>query len=154
MPLQRAPIGAPVDVRVRLQWYDAGTVRLDARGKPAFGDIERAPGLYRLTLTGGGIGVRARVYIGETDDLRRRLSRNYRNPDPSQKTNVRINVLLREHLGAGGTVTLAVATVATVWLGGAEQPLNLTHSAVRLLAENTALVLAQSADDVDIMNLG
>jgi hypothetical protein len=152
-PLERAAVGAPVDVRVSLQWYDAGTVRLDAGGKLAFGAIERTPGLYRLTLIGGVTGARARVYIGETDNLRRRLSGNYRNPAPSQQTSMRINALLREHLAAGGTVVLAVATAATAWLSGAKQALDLTRRAERLLAENAALVLAQAADSADIVNL-
>ncbi len=61
-----------------------------------------------------GAGVRPRDYIGETDNLRRRLSSNYRNPGPSQQTSLRINRLLREHLGRGGAVKLWVATGAGI----------------------------------------
>jgi hypothetical protein len=142
-----------VDVRIRLQWHDGGTVTLGANGKPMFGGLEETPGLYRMTLAGGVTGSRPRVYIGETDNLRRRLHGNYRNPGPRQQTSLRINALLREHLGAGGAVGLAVATTATVWLNGAEQPLDLTRKAGRLLAENAALVVSQATDDAEIVNL-
>lgn len=69
------------------------------------------------------------MYIGETDNLRRRLSSNYRSPGPSQQTSLRVNALLRAHLAAGGRVDLAVATVATVYLHDDEQPLDLHRKA-------------------------
>jgi hypothetical protein len=151
---ERAPAGPPVDVRVRLQWVDGGAVTIDSAGKPVFGLMEETPGLYRMTLSGGVAGARPRMYIGETDNLRRRLSGNYRNPGSGQQTSLRINALLREHLAAGGDVALAVATAATVWLDGEEQALDLTRKAARLLAENAALVRAQLLDDAEIVNLG
>jgi hypothetical protein len=154
VPVTREPVDAPVDVRVRLQWCDAGEVYLDAREKPVFGTLEEAPGLYRMTLTGGVTGARTRIYIGETDNLRRRLSANYRSPGPRQQTSLRINGLLREQLLANGRVSVAVATAATIWLDGVEQPLDLQRKAGRLLAENAALVLQQVKDDADIVNLG
>jgi hypothetical protein len=77
-----------------------------------------------MTLTGGA-HERPRIYIGETDNLRRRLSGNYRNPGSGQQTSLRINALLREHLAAGGEVALAAAAAATVWLDGEEQALDL-----------------------------
>jgi hypothetical protein len=150
----RDAVDPPVDVRVRLRWADRGAVLLDAAGKPVFPDLEQTAGLYRLTLTGGSAGTRPRLSIGETGDLRRRLSSNYRSPGPSQQTSLRINALLREHLSTEGSVALAVATAATVWLNGVEQPLDLTRKAGRLLAENAALVLATATDDADLVNLG
>lgn len=153
-PVDRLPVGEPVDVRVTFQWSTAGVVELDAGGKPMFGNLEEVPGLYRMTLTGGVAGARPQVYIGETDNLRRRLSSNYRNPGPSQQTSLRVNALLRAHLAAGGQVDFAVATVATVRLGGDEQALDLHRKAGRLLAESASLVLAQVTADADIVNLG
>jgi len=98
---------------------------------------------------------RGHVYIGETDNLRRRRAGNYRNPGPSQQMRLRVNALLREHLGAGGVVRLAVTTVAKLRLcGGDEQRLDLIPKAARLFAESAALVLAQVTDDADIENLG
>jgi hypothetical protein len=151
---ERIPVGEPVDVRVVFQWSSAGMVELDAGGKPVFGPLEDKPGLYRLTLTGGAAGARPQVYIGETDNLRRRLSNNYRSPGPSQRTSLRVNALLRSHIAAGGEVDLAVATVAVVHMRGDEQVLDLRRKAGRLLAENAALVLAQVTADADIVNLG
>lgn len=145
-------VDQPVDVRVSFQWYDAGVVAHDAGGKPAFSTLERTPGLYRMTLTHGSL-TRPQVYIGETDNLRRRLAGNYRNPGPTQQTSLRVNALLRDHLLAGGTVHLAVATSATARIGGIEQPLDLSRKASRLLAENAALCLAYDLDDADILNL-
>jgi len=69
-------------VRVRLQWLDGGAVALDSGDKPAFTPLEDVPGLYRLILTEGAEGQRAWIYIGETDNLRRRLAGNCRNPGP------------------------------------------------------------------------
>ena len=84
------------------------------------------------------------MYIGETDNLRRRLASNYRSPGPTQQTSLRVNELLCEHLTAGGRVRLAVATAATVPVnGGVEHALDLRRKAGRLLAESAALVLAQ-----------
>ena len=148
------PIGPPVDVRVRLQWLNRDAVTLDPAGKPLFPRLEQSAGLYRLTLTGGVAGTRPRVYIGESENLHRRLSSNYRNPGAGQQTSLRINALLREHLGVDGSVALAVATTATVWLNGVEQSLDLTRKAGRLLAESAVVVLASTTDDAEIMNLG
>ena len=105
-------------------------------------------------MTRRATNARARVYIGETDDLRRRLSDNYRSPGSGQQTSLRINAVLREHLAASGNVALAVAVDATVRLDGVEQSLDLAREAGRLLAENAALVLTQVTDDADIVNLG
>jgi hypothetical protein len=148
------PVSEPVDVRVAFRWSSAGMVNLDAGDKPVFAPLEDEPGLYRLTLTGGVAGARPQVYIGETDNLRRRLSSNYRSPGPSQQTSLRVNALLRSHLAAGGQVSLAVATVATVHLLGDALTLDLRRKAGRLLAENAALVLTQATADADIVNLG
>jgi hypothetical protein len=150
----RAAVGEPIDVAVAFQWTDAGHVLVDAGGKPAFGRLDPTPGLYRLTLIDGPAVARPQAYIGETDNLRRRLATNYRTPGASQKTSLRVNALLRAHLAGGGSVALAVATEATVRLRGSEQPLDLSRKAGRLLAESAALVLAHAEDEAEIMNLG
>jgi hypothetical protein len=152
-PRERQPIGEPVDVRVILQWTDAGQVSLDRAGKPVFGVLDTAPGLYRMTFTGADL-VRRKIYIGETDNLRRRLSGNYRSPGPRQQTSLRINALLREHLAAGGSVVLAIAQSAELRIAGTDEYLDLNRKAARLLAENAALVSQQVRDDADIANLG
>lgn len=94
-----------------LGWHPTGSVILDAAGKLLFPRPDDAPGLYRLSLTGKG-DAPDRIYVGETDNLRRRLSGNYRNPGPTQQTSLRVNAVLCDHLAAGGTVELAVAVAA------------------------------------------
>lgn len=91
---------------------------------------------------------------GETENLRRRLSGNFRNPGSGEQTSLRTIALLREHRAAGGDVALAAATAASVRLDGEEQALDLIRKAARLLAENAALVRAQVLDDAEIFNLG
>jgi len=146
--------GESLDARVSLVWLDAGTVSLDRSGKPQFPALSPVPGLYRLTLVGTPGRLQPRVYIGETNNLRRRLGSNYRNPGPRQQTSQRINGLLREHLAAGGVVQLAVAMQAEADVGAGAKPLDLTRKAARLLAENAVLVDAQMAGIVQIENLG
>lgn len=157
-PADRTPVDAPVDVRVVMQWTDAGRVELDGAGKPRFAAVGGGPGLYRLTFTGGRTPDRARVYIGESRNLDRRLNGNYRNPGSRQLTSLRVNALLREHLAAGGTVHVVIATHASIEVrqpAGPPTPreLDLSRKASRLLAENAALVLAQWTDHADIENL-
>lgn len=152
------PIGNPVDVRVVLEWMDAGNVVLDGSGKPKFASLPSVPGIYRLTMTEAPEQVRPRVYIGESDNLARRLGRNYRNPGSGQQTSLRVNARLREHLGLGGSVALVIATSGIVHVTGGQsvkEPivLDLSRKASRLLAENAALVLAHLTDDADIENL-
>jgi hypothetical protein len=150
----RPATGPPVDVRVVLQWLDAGAVILDEDGKLRFGDhLVEAPGLYRMTLVPATPDACSRMYIGETDNLRRRLRLNYRSPGVGQQTNLRINALLGTHLGAGGVVELAVVTEARVWIDGAEQSLDLSRKSARLLAENCALAAAHGQGDVELVNL-
>lgn len=152
----REPIGEPIDlhVSISLQWKAGGEASLDGTGKPVSASLDSIPGLYRMTLTGGGL-TRQMVYIGETDNLRRRLSGNYRNPGPRQQTSLRINALPCKHLSTeDGRVAVAIATDAELRITGADQHLDLTRKAGRLLAESAALVVQQIRDDADIANLG
>lgn len=150
---ERGQVERLVDVRLVLGWRPAGPVGLDGAGMLLFPTLESTPGLYRLMLPPVTVG-RGRLYIGETDNLRRRLAGNYRRPGPTQTTSLRINSLLCEHLNLGGSVQLVIATTVDVQLNGQPpQPLELTHKASRLLAENAALVHARATEDVDFVNL-
>lgn len=143
------PVGE-VAVTVRFAWTRLGVLRLDGAQKVAFPQpLPDTPGLYRMSFDGA-----ERWYIGESDNLRRRLGSNYRNPGPRQRTSLRVNDALRNHLGAGGAVTLDIAVAAQ--LIGPEitvESLDLTRKAGRLLAESAALVLAQLAGH-KLENLG
>jgi hypothetical protein len=126
-----------VDVRVSFAWRPAGTISLEDSGRLRFPVLPASPGLYRITLTARPDEVRPHVYVGESDNLRRRAS-HYRNPGPTQQTNIRLNRMLRSHLEGGGIVSLDVAT--EVFVGVAAVPLDLRASAARRLAENAAVV--------------
>lgn len=80
-------------VSVIFSWSSLGPVGLDS-GRLAFPRAPERPGIYRLDLGD-------RVYIGETDRLRRRFQ-HYRTPGPSQRTNVRLNKATVEVLDRGG----------------------------------------------------
>lgn len=141
-----------VSVAVSFAWERLGGVVLDPSGKVRFpAALPTTPGLYRMFFTGAH---QDRWYIGETDNLRRRLASNYRNPGPRQQTSRRVNAALLRHLGDGGEVLVDIATEAAVeGAGGGAAPLDLTRKASRLLAESAALVIAQRAGH-SLENLG
>ncbi len=101
-----------VSAAVQMVWLSAGTVELDGLGKLTFAHLPVRPGVYRFTLTGEDSG-RVSVYIGESDNLARRMG-NYRNPGPTQLTNLRMHARMDEVLIAGGTVNVAVAIEVAV----------------------------------------
>lgn len=140
-----------VKLRVHFIWQGAGPITVAADGKVVFPTLPTEPGLYRMTLVPGGSG-RARVYVGETDQLRRRFA-HYRNPGPTQHTNIRINAALREHVAGGGGATLEVALSGTIETESGMVPLDLSKSTHRRLAENAAQVWAELTGDVETLNL-
>ena len=140
-----------VQVRVTFTWLDAGAVALDDAGRLTFPPVPGVPGLYRMTLHDHPDQRRQRIYIGQSDNLHRRHV-HYRHPGPSQRTNIRVNARLREHLDTGGLVSLAVAMSAKVTPEGnaAAEPLDLAVKSARLLAENAALVNTRLTVDADL----
>ncbi|SDO44606.1 DUF7662 domain-containing protein [Lentzea jiangxiensis] len=137
-----------LDVRVRCMWRFAGEVGLSG-GKLVFPSLPGVAAIYRLTLN--GLTGRPRIYVGETDNLRRRAG-NYRNPGPTQQTSQRLYDELVRHLASGGTVSLSVATEAEIETGGLRSALPLTRKTARVLAEHAVLALAYVDDAVDILN--
>lgn len=82
-------------VAVDFSWTPLGRLRLEA-GTLRFPAVIDAPGVYRLDIGD-------RVYVGETDRLRRRLQ-HYRTPGPRQATNLRLNAVMLEFLGASASI--------------------------------------------------
>lgn len=143
-----------VTVSATFDWVDAGPIGLEGQEKIAWPEpAPDRPGLYRFTLTDGRQR-KVQVYIGEAKLLRRRLN-HYRNPGPSQRTNIRLSQLLVEHLRSGGNVRLALAEHVRVRLPmtGGEQVLSLATKAARLLAENAAIVQTDGASEEELLNL-
>lgn len=115
--------------------------------KLVFPALPKAAGIYRLTFS--GLSDHPRIYIGESDNLRRRAG-HYRNPGPTQQTSQRIHHELLAHLAAGGTVTMAVATSAEI--DGRSAVLPLARKTARVLTEHAALGLAYVNGTATIIN--
>lgn len=131
-----------------MNWRSLGAVHVGNGNKLAFPAVPSAPGLYRFRLSGHGSD---QHYIGETGDLRRRFY-HYRNPGPSQATNIRINGLLLDHLVTGGSVEIDVIVgEITLQIGDEVAPVDLAAKAVRRLFEHAALV-AKGGTDIGRLN--
>ena len=133
--------GAPdhprrMHVAVDYSWREIGAIALDAT-RIAFPEAPAAPGIYRFDLGD-------RVYIGETDQLKRRFQ-HYRTPGVSQTTNIRLNAALADLLQHGAIATVATVTSATVEIDGAPASLDLSYRPARLLIESAALVAERHA---------
>jgi hypothetical protein len=125
-----------VRVAVDFVWRSVGVLRLDA-SKLRFPEVAEVPGVYRFDLGD-------RAYIGEADRLRRRFA-HYRNPGPSQSTNIRLNTVMLDLLTGGGPIDVSVVTDATAVVDGRTVPLDLSHKAARLLVESAALTAERIA---------
>ena len=136
-------------VSVSFTWESAGDLSVDSNHKLVFPKSNRIPCLYRFTYTATH-GTAA--YIGETEDLYRRLQ-HYRNPGPTQRTNQRLNSLLADILLAGERVSLAtVSKSAFIEASGRKRPVDLSQKHERVLLEHAALYDA-AAKGLTILNL-
>jgi hypothetical protein len=134
-------------VSVVFEWAAVGEVSLD--GRPVFPALPASPGLYRFSFEAAGVA--PSIYIGESDDLRRRLY-NYRMPGASQRTNVRMHEELIVAIANGSRVSLATIGAATITLDdGPSRLLDLTRKTSRLIVENAAIaaVIAEREADPD-----
>ena len=130
-------------------WQTLGRVGLDNDGRLVLPSPPRAPGLYRFRLRGDAPS----VYVGETDQLPRRFT-HYRNPEQSQRTNVRLNDRMHEHIAAGGTVDVDVCTEAWIEVGSEREVLDLSRKSHRMLAEEAALEEARTGGLGRVENVG
>lgn len=122
------PTGEVVDAAVRFEWREAGCLTMEG-GRPKAPRVPAVPGIYRFSFVTRD-GRTASVYVGETDNLQRRMA-HYRNPGPTQTTNQRLHARMVEHMEDGGRVELAVTTEVT----SDGQVLDLRQKAARLLTE-------------------
>lgn len=134
---------------VGLEWRIMGPVELDGNGSLRFPAMPIEPGIYRFALSGRE---RSSVYIGEADNLKRRMQ-HYRTPGPTQPTNRRLNAELRRVLVADGRVEVSVATDARLEVDGHKASANMRHKAYRVLAEHAALVSAIEVSSDTVINL-
>ncbi len=133
-------------VAVEFTWQPAGTIRLEG-SRPAFPALPETPGLYRFTFAFANGPTK--VYIGETDNLRRR-AQQYRTPGPSQATNLRMNNELTVALSRGTAVSVATITDATIELdNGMNESVDLSRKTGRLMLENLAMAAVIAGRDAD-----
>jgi len=135
------------ECRIGFQWQPLGTVCVEANGRLIFPNAPAVPGIYRFRIRHNGTEAR---YIGETENLSRRFG-HYRNPGPTQQTNLRINARFLEVLGAGAEI--GVSTVSSAWTdrGNGHEAADLSSRAVRRMIENAA-IWAGSGADIETLN--
>lgn len=134
---------------VEFDWEPVGNVTLDAAGKLAFPRLPTEPGVYRFRLTESGPSA---VYVGETVVLRQRIAL-YRNPDPTQRTNMRVHARFLGHLLSGGDIEMSIARTVKIELDGQTIVQRLAHTPERRLVENLALIAADAEGVDHIENL-
>ena len=127
-----------------LQWHPKGPLLIDSNARVTFPKVAAAAGLYRFSARYPD--GRCANYIGESENLHRRFG-NYRNPGPSQPTNLRINAWLKNLLDEDGEVF--VTTAEQAWLDG--KLADLSRKATRRMFEQMAIAL-EHADDVESLN--
>jgi hypothetical protein len=133
---------------VEFEWEEIGDLGVTEAGRLAIPRVPAVPGIYRFWATDG---VGSEVYIGESQDLRHRMERNYANKHRGE-TNVRVREMLLAGLAARRSVRLAIVRAAVMEVDGAKAPADMSKKSVRLLVENAALAIARNAD-AEIHNL-
>ena len=128
-------------ITVDYEWRSIGEVTIGADGRVTFPALPAEPGIYQLDFRSGPNSV---LYVGEAVDLKRRAY-NYRNPGPTQRTSIRINARLKEHIAAGGTVVVVATTAARMEIAGSWSVLDLSSKAARVLVESAALLVANKS---------
>lgn len=140
--------GAGIATSLTAEWLTSGEVILSQDGKLAFPDVPKKAGVYRFRITAEET---SRCYIGESANLRVRFH-SYRNPGPTQATNLRLNALMLEHLEAGGAIGLDLITqIGALTQGNSKQERSLSDKAVRRLLEQAAIV-ADDATEIESLN--
>lgn len=140
-----------VHIALSFTWLRAGAVTLDVAGLPSFPRLPRLPGLYRFDFGLDESGLRT-LYIGESVALARRANnyRNARTDRSRQRTSRRIHKEIVSHLEAGGTIEFAIVRAVTLSDGDG---LDLRLKSVRRLAENAAVLLAQTYPATRVLNI-
>lgn len=140
-----------LELSLAFDWLRAGPITLDDAGLPKFPALPQVPGLYRYDFGFDGAGART-LYIGESVQLARRAS-NYRNAKTDrsrQRTSRRIHKEIVQHLLGGGSIDFAIAT--SVRLGDG-QATDLRLKSARRLAENAAVLIAQTTPSTVVLNI-
>jgi hypothetical protein len=129
--VELSPTGEMKRSTVMYEWQSAGNVNLskDRLDMPLLGG---RPGIYRFTITESS-GSKC-YYVGETENLSRRMN-HYRQPGPTQQTNIRLNARLLKVLAHAGRVEVDVVVAALA----AGESLDLSYRPSRILIESAEL---------------
>ncbi|WP_147292637.1 hypothetical protein [Undibacter mobilis] len=122
---------------------------MDLKGKLRF-PVATGSQVYRISIVRAD-GVRSR-YVGETRDFEVRF-RGYRNPGPTQWTNLRINKLCLDVLRDFGRIEIEVIDDAWLEINGIEGQAFFDSKYVRRLIESL-IVATSNAADVEVLNSG
>jgi len=119
------------------RWIAMGSACLDHKGRIQFPKSADRPAIYRLTIKNKD-GVQ--VYIGETDNLRRRLQ-GYRTPGPTQPTNKRLQAVMVDTLCHQGVVHIDCLDICHPSENTqTDYQLSIESRFVRCLYENAAII--------------
>jgi hypothetical protein len=136
-------MSAELKATLRLNWRTRGSVRLDSQGKLKFPEFGYEARVYRFSIRKAD-GSRLE-YIGETDNLWQRFT-HYRNPGPTQATNLRMNALCKAILSERGEINIDVAEGAWALENGVEARADFDSKSVRRLFECFALAAGRSVE--------
>ena len=132
-------------ITAKFDWKLAGSINLDWKQRLVFPPLGAGPGVYMFEVDTGS---EIRVYIGEAENLRRRMQ-HYRTPGSSQKTNIRLNESLTETLKSKSLVTLwTIGAEAALTINEEKMSVNLSSQTERRLLESSALIVAKNGDAV------
>jgi hypothetical protein len=111
--------------------------------------VSTSPGLYRFRISKFDGG--AAIYVGETDNLQRRFA-HYRNPGPTQATNLRLNAFFLAVISSGGRIEVDIV-IDKAWLtwSDVEVKADFRRKSFRRLFENLVLS-AERADSIEDLN--
>jgi hypothetical protein len=136
-----------LECSLEMVWRPLGPVTIEPFGKLRFPPAPPIAALYRFKVGGEG----GAVYVGETENLARRFG-HYRNPQPRQETNYRINGFLTAILRREGQVNVAAVTdEAWIQTVAGRAKANLAVKSIRRMFENLAMA-TEGADDVESLN--
>lgn len=146
--LSTAPTAAANVIALEFEWLALGAVTIDGDGSLEFPSPSTDPGLYRFRIDREGV---RQVYIGESMNLRRRFA-YYRNPGPTQPTNIRINELFKQLIATGAVVSVDIITEGVkLKINNASTSADLHNKAVRRMIEHAAIV-ASGGSEIEIVN--
>jgi hypothetical protein len=135
------------ECRIGFTWAPVGRILLSSK-RLEFPKVEAEPGLYRFRIRNGD---NEAAYVGESENLARRFA-FYRNPGPSQQTNVRLNQIFRSALASAAEIAVAVVTTdAWIETGDGRKRADFSKKAIRRLFEN-ASVLLSGDDSIESLN--